>query len=401
MGSPASKENKFIPLYMFSSAVLAVIAPYLSILLRDLGYSPVWVGILLGINSGAGIAGPIVFGYLADKTGNYRPVLITACILPALVIFPMILWVHPAASIIFMSLMAIGLRSTVSLVDAITTIQIGRTGNYGRIRVWGSISFIFVTLLLQWTPFLKPASAGNISLWIAFTSVISIVPIFILPGAFLRSSIEHRTEDSSENAAAEAAADSGGGRSFPAISMYMFGGFATIFLCSFSMSSVYTYFPLYVTEFLHWNVVGLLFAVATASEVPIMFLSGALVRRFGSLPLLVLAAIGIVLRLLIWAFLPFKPWIIASQLLHSLCFGVFHPAAVHFIAGIFPARKRGIGMSVYMALGSGLPALIGNVAGGAIVEAAGYRFLFALYAAVAGLAVLICGLMRLNRSRNT
>jgi PPP family 3-phenylpropionic acid transporter len=110
-----------------------------------------------------------------------------------------------------------------------------------------------------------------------------------------------------------------------------------------------------------------------------------------------MASVGIVLRLLIWAFLPFKPFILASQLLHSPCFGFFHPAAVYFIAGIFPAKKRGIGMSVYMALGSGLPALIGNMAGGAIVEAAGYRFLFALYAGIAGVAFVICNVARLRK----
>jgi PPP family 3-phenylpropionic acid transporter len=103
--------------------------------------------------------------------------------------------------------------------------------------------------------------------------------------------------------------------------------------------------------------------------------------------------------LLIWAFLPFKPCILASQLLHALCFGVFHPAAVYFIASIFPARKRGIGMSVYMALGSGLPSLIGNMAGGAIVETAGYQFLFALYAGIAGVAFVVCNVARLGMSK--
>jgi PPP family 3-phenylpropionic acid transporter len=388
----ASNEKRFIPSFIFSSVVNAIIAPYLSIMLRDLGYSPVWVGILLGLYSGAGIAGPIILGHLADKTGNYRPVLIISSIIPALIIFPLIRIVHPTVSIILLALLAFGLRAVMSLLDAITTIQIGRTGNYGKIRVWGSLSFVCMTLFLQWTPFLKPDSAANIGLWIFIASIVSVIPVLLLPGAFLRSCVEHHSEESGVET--EAGNISPAVSSRIKISAYALGGFVTIFLCSFSMSSVYTYFPLYLTEFIRWDMVGLMFGLATISEVPIIFLSSAMVRRFGSLPLLSIAAAGIVLRLLIWAFLPFKPCILASQLLHALCFGVFHPAAVYFIAGIFPARKRGIGMSVYMALGSGLPALIGNMAGGAIVEAVGYQFLFALYAAIAGVAFVICNVAR-------
>jgi PPP family 3-phenylpropionic acid transporter len=89
--------------------------------------------------------------------------------------------------------------------------------------------------------------------------------------------------------------------------------------------------------------------------------------------------------------------IIAAQLLHSLCYGIYHPAAVQFISSVFPVEKRGIGMPVYLALGSGLPALIGNMTGGVIVEAVGYRPLFAIYAGSAAAAVLIYYVMRNKR----
>jgi len=379
-----SIENQFIPSFIVTSTINAVIAPYLSIMIRDLGYSPLWVGILLGIYEGTAIIGPLLCGYWADKSGNYRSALAVSCVLPALVAFPLVRLVNPAVSAVLLALLAFGLRSIGSLLDAVTTIQIGKSGNYGRVRVWSSISFILVTLFLQWTPFLKPHSAGNISFWIILTSVASVAPILLLPGAFLRSSTERD------------AAEAGRGKTIPIISVYVMGGFGMIFLSRIGMTAVYTYFPLYMTEVLRWDAVGVMFAVATASEVPFMFISRALIRRFGSLPLLALAAMGICARMLILAFLPFKPCIVISQMLHSLCFGIYHPAAVEFISGIFPAKRRGTGMAVYLIIGSGLPALISNMAGGAVVEAAGYRHLFALYAAVAGAAVLIYRAMQNN-----
>jgi len=379
-----STENRFIPSFISTAAVSAVVAPYLSIMIRGLGYGPLWVGILLGIYEAAAIAGPLLCGYWADKTGNYRTALVVSCVIPALVAFPLVWWVHPAISAMLLVLLAFGFRSTVSLLDAVTTIQIGKTGNYGRIRVWGSISFILVTLLLQWNPLLKPNSAGNIGLWLTIAAGVSAVPILLLPGVFLKSSPKRDT--------AEAAV----GKAIPILSVYVMGGFAMIFLSRVAMTSIYTYFPLYLTEVLHWDAVGAMFAVATLSEVPLMFVSVVLIRRYGSLPLLAVSAAGICVRLLILAFLPFKPCIVISQTLHSLCFGVYHPAAVDFVAGIFPAQKRGTGMAVYLIVGAGLPALVSNVAGGAVVEAVGYRPLFALYAAVAGAALLIYRGMRLK-----
>jgi PPP family 3-phenylpropionic acid transporter len=378
----------FIPSYVMSFTVFAVLTPYLSIMVRDLGYSPLWVGILLGIFEGSAIAGPFLFGFWADKTGNFRSSIIVSVILPALAAIPLVLWIHPAVSAVLLALLAFGFRSTTSLLDAITTIKIGKSGDYGKIRVCGSISFIIFVLFLQWTPFFKPNSAVNIVFWIVVTSLAFIIYLFSIPRT-LFASIEHEHEKNDNKE-----------KGMPLLSIYFIGGFAIIFICRFAMSAVYTYFPLYLTETLQWNAVGLMFALSSASEVPFMFISVKLLRRFGALPLLTLSACGIALRLLLWAIFPYKPVIIAAQLLHSLCYGIYHPAAVQFISSVFPAEKRGVGMPVYLALGSGLPALLGNLIGGAISEAIGYRPLFAVYAGTAVAAVLIfCFMEKRQRAK--
>jgi len=370
-------NRRFIPSFVVYYMAFAVMTPYLSIMVRGLGYSTVWVGVLLGIFEGAAIVGPFFFGFWADKTGNYRPALIVTCVLPVLATIPLVRWIHPAVSAVLLALLAFGFRSTTSLLDAVTTIQIGKTGNYGKIRVCGTISFIAFTLFLQWTPFLKPDSAEHISFWLVVTSAAVIIPILILPRAMLTST-QHRSEKSDD-----------GEKGIPLLSAFFIGGFAIIFLCRFAMSAVYTYFPLYLTETLNWNVVGLMFALSSVSEIPFMVISIRLLRRFGALPLLAVSAAGIALRLLLWALFPYKPVLIAAQFLHALCYGTYHPAAVQFISSVFPAEKRGMGMPVYLALGSGLPALIGNMTGGVIVHHMGYNSLFAIYSGTAGVAALI------------
>jgi PPP family 3-phenylpropionic acid transporter len=144
-----------------------------------------------------------------------------------------------------------------------------------------------------------------------------------------------------------------------------------------------------MVEIIKWDAVGLIVALAAAAEVPCLFLAKYFIRRFGAMPLLVISALGVCVRLLMLAFLPFKFWIVVSSLLHSICFGIYHPAAIQFVTSLYPEKKRGTGMSTYMIMGTGLPAILGTFFGGAIIQGMGYTTLFVTYAVVSGIAVLI------------
>ena len=398
-------ENRFIPAFIFSSAIFVVMSPYLPLLVSDLGYSATLVGIMLGIYEGAGIAGPLVFGYWADRKNKYRLLLVISCLIPAVIAFPLALFVHPLATALFLAILAFCFKPNTSLLDAATTIQIGAKGNYGKIRLWGSIGFVCTTLILQWTPFFKPENAVHIAFWLMVLSAAAIVPILMLPLTFRgtsnrETSNEKQTEKLSidislKDTSLEAA------KKPKIITLYCITGFMLICLSRFSMVGVYTFFPLYLSKVIQWNAVGLMFGLSASSEIPFFFHSRALIRRFGSLSLLALAATAVCVRLLIYAFFPLKPFIVIAQLLHSLSFGIYYPAAIDFISRVFPPEKRGFGMSLFLALGQGTPVLIANMAGGAIVERAGYQSLFIMYAAVSAAAVLVYGVLRKKISLTT
>jgi PPP family 3-phenylpropionic acid transporter len=99
-----------------------------------------YVGVLLGIFEGAGIAGPFAFGYFADKTRSYKSGIIISYVVTALAVIPLVLVVHPLISALILFVFAFALRSTAPLLDAFTTLSIGNSGNYGRIRATGSFS---------------------------------------------------------------------------------------------------------------------------------------------------------------------------------------------------------------------------------------------------------------------
>jgi PPP family 3-phenylpropionic acid transporter len=103
---------------------------------------------------------------------------------------------------------------------------------------------------------------------------------------------------------------------------------------------------------------------------------------------------AITIRLLLYALFPTPAGIIAAQCMHSLCYGLFHPAAITFISSCVPPERRALGMSLYLSLGTGLPNLIGNIAGGFIIENLGYHALFGLFALFPVIAIIFYGGMK-------
>jgi PPP family 3-phenylpropionic acid transporter len=120
-----------------------------------------------------------------------------------------------------------------------------------------------------------------------------------------------------------------------------------------------------------------------------MYFSNHLIRRFGAMPILAFAGVAVALRLGIYAAFPFKACIVAAQLLHSFCFGLFHPAAIAFVSESVPPEQRSFGMNLYNSLGNGIPLLVGNFIGGFIIDMAGFRFLCGFFAIFPALGAII------------
>ena len=350
------------------------------VLVRDLGYSASLVGIILAVSEGAGLMGPFLIGRFADKYGKYKWSISLSVILSGAPALPLALFGRPVLSVIFIAIIGIGYRSSTPLVEAITTINVGKTGNYGRIRIFGSIAYVVFALFMQWIPVLKPDSALNIALWLTIASVFALTVISFLPlkSVAVQSSNEKTLTGGTPNTTTKKIT----------MTPFLILGLICISLSRLAMAPVYSFLPLFLVEYMHWNAIGLMSALATAAEIPFMYISHSLIRRFGAMPIIAFASAMVVLRLLLYAVFPFKAGVIIAQLLHSFCFGLFHPAAITFISGCVPPEQRSFGMALYMSFGNGLPLLIGNFLGGFIVEHFGFRFLFGSFTAFPILGLL-------------
>lgn len=381
-----------LPLF-FLFSVYGVVNAYLPVLLSSLGYSVSEIGLLLGCFEAAGLSIPIFISSRVDKRGNHGQTVILLTILMIIVLPPLVLFQNFFLSALFLGLLAVGFKGTVPLVDAMISRNMGSDNtNYGKIRVMGSIGFVFITLLLQFSRLINPDSAASIAGAIIIPALLVILSIMFIPG--LLTVVPRSSEKSSSIAETQEIAVVNPilaavlfFRSLPAryitqfkkLSPAFWFGIFLIFLGFFALTPSQRFFSLYVRDFLGLESYAGLWALSAAAEIPFMFLSGYFIRKHGTEKLLVVSLAAITIRNLVYAVFPTFGGAVAGQLFHSVCFGLFHPAAVVFISERVPRRYLAVGLTLYTSFSMGLASVIGNVIGGFVIEFYGYRVLFTLF----------------------
>jgi PPP family 3-phenylpropionic acid transporter len=359
----------FFCIYAVSS-----LQPYLSLMLRFKGLSPSQTGIVLGVFEAAGIVGPFIFGYFADRWGRYKPGLIAAHAVIFVCLIPLLTFNNLLLIAFCMAALGAGFRSMFPLFDAVTTLSIGEAGDYGRLRCAGSVSFIVMMMLFQFSPLPKPDTPIAVAGWFGVTGVCSLISTLIIPAELTNTA--SRSGQSGMPGVSSGLRRRGKGFWTPLLIL----GLLMIALSRLAMTSVNSFFPLFLKEAVQWDALGSMLSLSAGSEIPLMFLSKPLIRRFGPLPLLAISSAATTIRLALYGLFPFKGCIAAAQLFHSLCYGLFYPSGIAFITACVPPERRALGMSLYLSLGNGLPTFIGAILGGFIIEHLGYSAMFGIFA---------------------
>ena len=163
-----------------------------------------------------------------------------------------------------------------------------------------------------------------------------------------------------------------------------------IFAGRFGLGAYYSFFSLYLHDTFGLSSIGLLWAIGSLAEIPVVFFSGALIAKLAVRVLLVVSLAAISLRLGMFILTPSILVVALAQLLHAFTFGTFHKASVAYVNARVAPLRRGMGMSIHNSVGCGFATFLAAVLGGYILESHGYRWLFFLYALLplAGVIVL-------------
>lgn len=358
--------------YFAFLAVYGVQIPFWPVWLAAHGLGPTDIGVIVAVGVGARLIGNLLTAHVADRSGERRRLMLALAILGLLAYalfavvdgFWGILAVSIVSSLLFPPIMALG--------ESLTMTGVGRLGlDYGRIRLWGSLSFILAAALSGHVLVEAPPAAV---LWM----VLATVAATALACAFLP---DLRTDAAPVSAGLPLA------RVLEDRALILMLAAAGLIQGS---HAVY-----YAFGTLHWqaagmsdDVIGLLWAEGVICEIVLFAAGAAVLRRIRPPWLIALAGALAAFRWLVLGSTTALPAVIAVQALHAFSYGAAHLGAIHVIAKAVAPALSATAQSLYAALVMGLALGSMLLASGPLYEA----FAGGAYFAMAASAALGCAL---------
>ncbi|MEE8171548.1 MAG: MFS transporter [Alphaproteobacteria bacterium] len=301
--------------------VAGVLLPFWPLLLEARGMGAGQIGLLLALALWLrAAAGPII-AWQADRSGDSKKPLI-ACAAAALAVMPAFYWAAGFWPLLLATFAFYFAYSSVGpLAETIALRTVSAEQGYGRVRLWGSVSFVVAAiaggLLLDARGGLPAATIVTLLL---MTLAVLLAASLALPRA----------------RAARAARGLAPLKTLLASKSFLLFILATAMITA--AHGVY-----YGFSAIHWTsqgyshlTVGLLWGEGVVAEILLFAFGAPLVRRIGPIGLIAAAAGLGALR---WAVLAFTSelWIVAlAQLLHAASFGAMHLGAMLFITRAVP-----------------------------------------------------------------
>ncbi|GLS82609.1 MFS transporter [Paraferrimonas haliotis] len=359
--------------YFFFFAILGVLVPYIGLFLDSRGFDSAEIGTLMAILMGTRILAPNLWAWLADRTG-WRVELIklgavAACISFVSFYFPGG-FVYTALSLATYTFFW---NAILAQLEVVTLESLGKnTHQYGKIRSWGSVGYICLSL-----------GAGAAIQQFGAGAMLHLV-MFLFAGlmcvALPLSKSNAVTTNHSKTTPLK-------------LSKGTFWFLLSAILLQMSMGPFYVFFVLYLEQLGYSPfAAGAYVALGVVAEIGIFLIAPSLLGRFGVKHLLFVSLLLTSVRWLVIAFAASSPVLLGfAQLLHAFSFGLAHAASIHYIHHAFPKEHRSKGQALYASLSFGVGGAIGAYWIGQIwYDGVGAIDAWCLAALWAGLAAFAC-----------
>jgi PPP family 3-phenylpropionic acid transporter len=309
----------------------------------------------------------------ADRSGAHRAIVIAlswASLALALVTSQM-----PGFWPLFLTAVpfALAISTIMPLTETICVFGVKSGGlDYGRMRLWGSVSFIGIGLV---GGMIVDRFGAGTGIWVIVCgAVATVVAAHFLP----------HTPGNGQPAKTSGRAEHGfiGGEVKKLIRSRLF---LTFLLAAGAVQGAHGMF--YTFGALHWRSqgistawVGALWAVGVLAEVLLFAYSRAIVAYMGAAALIAAGSAAAILR---WGVMGLDPplWLLFPlQLLHALTYGATHVGAIHFISRAVPEAASGTGQALYATVAAGVLMGGATLLSGSLYAAFGGAAYFAMAA---------------------
>ncbi|MCX7970218.1 MAG: MFS transporter [Negativicutes bacterium] len=353
---------------------------YVMFLREERGVSATGLGALMAVYTCSAIAGQYLLGFLCDKIGARRPVYIAIIIAVAAAIASFPRWTGQAA--LYAVMAAIGfLQSPLSaIIDSWIFHFLARSRaekRYGTIRLFGSLGWALNALF---TAFLINKFGFTVIFYICAGYAAALVAAAAItpdarPVAAEKEGIRLRTAL---------------GRLLR-VKSYVFI-VAVAFLLFMGEQTAYNFVALLMKDS-GGDVImlGFNYLFSAGSEVPTMFLSVWLLRRWSAKRVLTAAVVAYALRFIIILLFRTPQAVVVAAVCEGIGYGLFITSFRNYIYAVAPPELRTTAMAVSDAVYLNVAVIIGGTAGGVLIDAFGIYWLVAasLGLTLAALALLL------------
>jgi PPP family 3-phenylpropionic acid transporter len=367
----AVRVAMFFGTYFF---VLGIHVPYLPLWLNGRGLTVSEIGLVASAPMALRILVPPAMAFLADRTGRHREVVIglawagVACLV-------LLSTAYGLLPILLLTLLhALCWSSIMPLTETVAVSGVRRAGlDYGRMRLWGSLSFIAAS-------FAGGALVGRFGAEVAIW--------LLMAGALGVATAAHLMPHGGARASADAKVPVRPGE---VLQLVRAPWFVVFLLAVGAVQGAHAVFYTFGT--LHWQQQGIspawaggLWTIGVVVEVALFAWSGLAAARLGALGLICAGAGASLLRWVAMAFDPPLAALIPLQMLHGVTYGATHLGAIHFLARRVPERQAGTAQAIFAAANSGMMMLSTLLAGYLYASVAGRAYLAMAAMASCGLA---------------
>ena len=334
--------------YFAFFAYIGVLAPYLSLWLAGRGYDAPQIALVLAMPQIARIFAPAIWGWVADRTGWQRGIVVFTAFSTLLGLCTLHLTRDAGEVAAVMLLVSVLGAGSMPLVEAAALVATrGKPGGYGPVRLWGSIGFILTALSTgAWLDYHGAHTILNIM--IGLVTVVCVAAFGIPP------------REAPPPHSARVRIGSVLGRSD------VLAFFAACMCMSVAHGALYAFLSIHLEAAGYSKAaIGASWMLGSAAEIAAFVFLPQLMRRFTLRSLLLASFACAALRFLLigWA-VEVLVLLVFALLLHAATFGLFHGASLAAVHRFFSGGLEARGQAVYASLTYGAGGAAGTLIAG-------------------------------------
>lgn len=362
-------------MYFILYGCFACYFPFLSIYFGSRNFNYTQMGIVFAINSLIGVLFQPMWGYITDKFLYKKKALMIMMVGSTIAIFNF-LFTRSLLFVIFCQILFVAFESPLAPVaDAYSyeIIQSNKNIQYGRIRLMGSAGFAVMA-----------AIAGIIIKITNIDSAFIIYAILMLGVIFITKSINFKGDGDISNKISFTDL----GALFKNRRFMIF--ILSVFLFNIAQGANGNYIAVLIQKTGgDASNIGIMNFITAMTELPVLFFSVRLLKRFGTLNLYILSAVTFSIRYFLDSISSNYNIVLIIQILQCVTFTFYIISALQYVNEVIPPKMRTSGITLYTAIGCGLGGFIGNIIGGIIIDSSSIFVLYKILSSMCVVTIII------------